>query len=303
MTFSTVPPPIIEDDEQLAVAVESAELPSFLPALAYLTGDMTLVADDLRPPQLLSAMVLPQAGMSEDVQQVARARALAALRRYRDGGSKPAAPPGPQVLRTLMEFITGPVSDDYLPLLSFELGLPDDSGAPSWTKRDLAGDRPFSVVIIGAGMSGLAMAYRLAQAQVPFVVLERNADVGGVWLENTYPGCRLDTSNFNYSYSFAQKPDWPQQFSLQGTILAYLREVADELALRDRIRFGAEVKTLVFDDDTATWTVTYHTADGDQHTVRAQAVVSAVGQLNEPRGRADRRRACDQGRWVVRGLG
>ena len=115
-----------------------------------------------------------------------------------------------------MHFVTGEVTDDYLPLLTYELGLSDDAGRPTWTKDDVAPSTDFSVIVIGAGMSGLAAAYRLSQAGVPHVVLERNADVGGVWLQNIYPGCRLDTSNFNYSYSFAQKADWPHQFSLQS---------------------------------------------------------------------------------------
>jgi 4-hydroxyacetophenone monooxygenase len=113
-------------------------------------------------------------------------------------------------------------------------------------------------------------------------VFERNADVGGVWLENTYPGCRLDTSNFNYSYSFAQKGDWPHQYSLQGTILDYFRDVAEDLDLRSHIRFRTEVRGLSYDDDTATWTVVVRDADGHEESMRVQAVVSAVGQLNQP---------------------
>ena len=58
--------------------------------------------------------------------------------------------------------------------------------------------------IIGAGMSGILAAIRLKQAGVPFVILEKNHDVGGTWLENTYPGARVDVSNVFYSYSFAQ---------------------------------------------------------------------------------------------------
>ena len=64
-------------------------------------------------------------------------------------------------------------------------------------------------MIIGAGMSGIVAAHRLAEAGVPYVVLEKNADVGGTWLENSYPGCRVDIPNHYYSYSFAQRDDWP----------------------------------------------------------------------------------------------
>ena len=274
--------PVTEDDETLAAILRSAELPSFLPALAYATGDLTLVAPDLRPPSLLSPVVLPQAGMPEDVQDEARRRALRALKRYRDGGCRKAPPPGPRDLRTMMEFVTGEVTDDYLDLLTFELGLPVDTGSPSWTKEALAPGRDFSVAVIGAGMSGLAAAFRLSQAGVPFVVFERNDDVGGVWLENTYPGCRLDTSNFNYSYSFAQRSDWPHQFSLQREILEYFRDVARRSSVRSVIHFGTEVESLTFDDATATWAVTARHADGTSETVRVQAVISAVGQLNQP---------------------
>jgi 4-hydroxyacetophenone monooxygenase len=77
--------------------------------------------------------------------------------------------------------------------------------APSWSKQVLAPSRPFRVVIIGAGSSSLLVGYRLKQAGVPFVILEKNPDVGGVWENNRYPGARVDLNSFVYSYSFAQK--------------------------------------------------------------------------------------------------
>jgi len=271
-----------DDDATMAEALAVAELPSLLPALAYLTADMTLVAPDLRPPLTLSAVVLPQAGMSEEVQRRARELALGALRRLRDSDWEPADPPNPDQLRTMMEFVTGEVGDDYVPLLSYELGLPVDTGTPMWHKSQVAPDRAFRVAIVGAGMSGLAAAYRLDQAGIPYVIFERNGDVGGVWLENTYPGCRLDTSNFNYSYSFAQKSDWTHQFSLQQTLLEYFRGLASESGIRERIRFGTEVRRLEFDESDGSWAITLRKADGSEETVRAQAVISAVGQLNQP---------------------
>jgi 4-hydroxyacetophenone monooxygenase len=86
--------------------------------------------------------------------------------------------------------MTGDVDDRYLPMLAFELGLLSagathasangDTDAPGWTKAALAPGRDFRVAVIGAGMSGLAVAYRLLQAGLDFVVFERNDDVGGV---------------------------------------------------------------------------------------------------------------------------
>src|SRR2546421_592344 len=45
------------------------------------------------------------------------------------------------------------------------------------------------IAILGAGFSGLGMAIRLKQAgQDDFAVIERAADLGGTWRDNTYPG-------------------------------------------------------------------------------------------------------------------
>jgi 4-hydroxyacetophenone monooxygenase len=270
-------------DETIAEMLQQAELPSLLPALAYLTGDMSLVASEVRPPAQQAAVVLaPQGGLTAEQQAVARVRALAALIRFRDEGCIPAVHDSAgEARRPLLEFMTGEVDDRYLPMLAFELGVPDDVDAPTWRKSELAGDRDFTVAIIGAGMSGLAMAYRLLQAEVEFVVLERNADVGGVWLENEYPGCRLDTSNFCYSYSFMQRDDWPHQYSLGSEIQGYFHGVADKLGLRDRIRFNTEVSAAMFDEAAGQWRLTVAT-NGNREEILAHAVVSAVGQLNTP---------------------
>ena len=83
--------------------------------------------------------------------------------------------------------------------------------------------RRFRCAVIGAGASGLAAAYRLRQAGVTVTVFEKNADVGGTWLENVYPGCRVDVPNQLYSFSFAQTNDWASRFSAQPDLLAYLQ--------------------------------------------------------------------------------
>ena len=49
------------------------------------------------------------------------------------------------------------------------------------------------VVVVGAGFSGLSVAWRLReQGEKDVVVVERGESVGGVWREDTYPGERCD---------------------------------------------------------------------------------------------------------------
>ncbi len=124
---------------------------------------------------------------------------------------------------------------------------------------------------------------RLQQAGIPFVIFEKNADFGGTWLENTYPGARVDVSNAFYSYSFAQRVDWPKHFSPQSVLLDYFRDVADEYGLRPHVRFDTEVVSAEFSDATASWTLRVRGADGAAESVEVQALISAVGQLNRPK--------------------
>jgi 4-hydroxyacetophenone monooxygenase len=279
--FDTGTAPITASDDEIRRFVADAEVPPLLPALAYATGDPSLLRDDLRPDPLLLSM--PQGGLGEDQLAEARALAVEAIIRFRDGGSVPAPPPTGEALLRLLEHTVGGVPmADYLPLLEEELAIEgDDRRAPTWHKDDVAPDVDFRVVVIGAGMSGLLAAHRLQQAGVPFVVLEKDADVGGTWLENRYPGCRVDNPNHNYSYSFAQRHDWPLHFSTQDVLLDYFRRCADAFGLRPHLRFGTEVVSAAWSDDEQHWVVRTR-GDGGEEVCTANAVISAVGQLNRP---------------------
>ena len=105
--------------------------------------------------------------------------------------------------------------------------------------------------------------------------------MGGTWLENSYPGCRVDVSNHFSGYSFAQRADWPDHYSPRDVLLDYFRGVADRCGIRPLIRFGTEVRRLRLDESTMTWTVEVDGPNGAE-MIDAHAVVSAVGQLNRP---------------------
>ena len=95
----------------------------------------------------------------------------------------------------MMDFVTGvDIPPDYLEYLEDELALGGESSKdPRWdTPKLKAAAGRMKVIVVGAGMSGLLTGIRLEQAGIPFKIIEKNADVGGTWFENTYPGCRVD---------------------------------------------------------------------------------------------------------------
>lgn len=282
MTISREIQPLPLDEAPIRKALEDAHLPSLLPALAQITGDLSLLREDLFPETVL--LTDPQGGLSEEAQAEARELALRTLVEWRDAGSVVAPPPSMTDVRRMMDFLIGEhVSDEYLPLLLEELAFADkDARAPEWSKDAINADRSMRVLIIGAGMSGILAAHRLQQAGIPYVVIEKNADVGGTWFENTYPGARVDSSNHAYSYSFMQKFDWPYHHSPQEVLLEYFSDCAAEFGIRHNIRFNTEVESVTYDDERAVWAVRVQGPEGAE-TLEVEAVVSAVGQLNRPK--------------------
>ena len=135
-------------------------------------------------------------------------------------------------------------------------------------------------------------------------MLEKNDDVGGTWLENSYPGCRVDVSNLFYCYSFAQRDDWPQHFSTQEVLLEYFRGVADRFGLRPLIRFGTEVMSAELDEGDDAVDAARARRRAARTTIEADAIVSGVGQLNRPNiPELPGRRAPSRGRPSTRRAG
>lgn len=137
----------------------------------------------------------------------------------------------------------------------------------------------YRVVVVGAGFGGLTMgAELLAHGIEDFLILEEGAEVGGVWRENTYPGCSCDVPSHLYSFDFDRWRDRLLRFPDQATILEYMRSVADRNGLRERLHVGTAVRAAHYDDATGTWTVT----DTRGARIETEAVVWAVGQLHLP---------------------
>lgn len=134
------------------------------------------------------------------------------------------------------------------------------------------------VLILGAGLCGVAAAVELGRAGIDDVVIvERAGSVGGTWHHNTYPGCAVDIPSHVYSFSYALKPDWSRVYGTRAELEAYIGAVVDDFGVRDKVRLHTEVLDAQWDNADGRWNIVT-----DRGVFRARFFVIAAGPLHDP---------------------
>jgi len=83
----------------------------------------------------------------------------------------------------------------------------------------MSDEKHYQVIVLGAGVAGIGAAMRLEKENIKdYIVLEKSDAVGGVWRENTYPGCACDVPSLFYSYSFMPNPNWKRFYGKQPEV-------------------------------------------------------------------------------------
>ena len=137
----------------------------------------------------------------------------------------------------------------------------------------------FKVLVVGAGMMGINAAIKLQQAGFDFRIVEKLHDVGGNWLENTYPGAAVDTPSRVYSFSFEPNGSWTKYYPNGPEFLSYLSRVTDKYGVRDRIDFNTKVSGAEWDEARHLWVLNAE-RDGKPITYEGNALIWAVGPNN-----------------------
>jgi 4-hydroxyacetophenone monooxygenase len=272
--------PFTTSDEQITEALLDVSIPTLMLSLVHMSGDAELIRGDLKPAGLFLNEV--QGYMSEEDKAAVRKIAMEVITDYRDRGCPEPEPIGAELLHEMMQWLVcEPVPQEYVPMVLEEMELDgrDARGRPALAEAAL---ERFPVVVIGCGESGLLAGIRLKQAGIPFTIIEKNSGVGGTWWQNTYPGARVDVGNHFYCYSFEPTDEWTHFFAEQPELQTYFQRVMHEHEIGEHVRWETEVTKALWDDETATWTVTARDRTGAVTTLSARAVISAVGQLNRP---------------------
>jgi len=121
------------------------------------------------------------------------------------------------------------------------------------------------VVIIGAGLSGVGVAWHLQDKtkNKTYAILEARADLGGTWDLFRYPGIRSDSDMYTFGYNFRPWVDG-KVFADGPSIRNYVRETAREAGIDKHIRFNTRVRAVRWDTQAARWTVEADGPDGPE---------------------------------------
>jgi 4-hydroxyacetophenone monooxygenase len=260
-------------------AVDSADLRALLMMVFHHTGDRYWLSERFRPVRDVRLIAPEDAGLPADVQDEIRHAATAVLT---DTGDPALRQPDDQLLLEMMRIaLSEDVPCEYLPMMREQMGftaLLDAEGR----RAALPAMDGLTVLIVGAGESGIVLGAILDDLGVDYRIVERSATIGGTWRDNIYPGCAVDTPNHAYSYSFGARYPWRRFFSERGEIQDYLQCCADEFGVRDRICFNTCCVSATWDEDTALWRVLLD-SNGSHETVQTRFLVRGQGSAARPR--------------------
>lgn len=265
----------LADSPELAEALAETNVPTLIAAYVHLSRDFTLLerfAPHIKPTFSGEPMPIP-----DDLADELRRKTHHLL--TTGEGLHKETPPD-EVIQKIMSVTVGePVEDEFVDAVF------DQCGFRPWIDRSAVPGRKFplanfKVLVIGAGMTGMAAATKLREAGYDYVVIEKNSDVGGTWYENRYPGVGVDTPSHFYSLSWEIWPDWTSYHPKGTDMQRYMLTVAEKYQLREKMRFNTTVETLVYDDASAKWTVTVRNPDGAREDLVVNAVINGHGPVN-----------------------
>ncbi|KAI9676583.1 MAG: hypothetical protein M1822_008297 [Bathelium mastoideum] len=138
------------------------------------------------------------------------------------------------------------------------------------------------IACIGAGASGLCFAYKLQRSfeQFSLTIFEKNAEVGGVWFENRYPGCACDYPAHNYTFSWESKADWSSVYASAPEVKRYFEDFSKKNDLVRFCKFNSRVTKATWHDKEGRWWLNILPNNEDEYSDHFDIVVNACGVLN-----------------------
>ncbi|MEM7363224.1 MAG: NAD(P)/FAD-dependent oxidoreductase [Pseudomonadota bacterium] len=256
----------------LMSALSAAEDRLLIAVLVQHTGDLRWIRE-------FAKLALPRhdpKALPPNTASALRARLHQAIANLGDSLSSQKPLPEDDVLAPLVHCVTGePLGDNYLNKLRADFGF--EHIEPVVTNQQTP-----DIILVGSGFSGISMAIELRKRQIPFRWLERHRGHGGVWYENTYPGCGVDSPSHVYAVAAnTARPEWTRYFVKRDEIRAYIERTLARFDLLDALEYDREVTSMRWQD--GKWSILSVSSDGRTHHYHCDIAISAVGTLNQPK--------------------
>ncbi|KIW42093.1 uncharacterized protein PV06_05677 [Exophiala oligosperma] len=136
------------------------------------------------------------------------------------------------------------------------------------------------VLVVGAGLSGISMLYKLRKQGLVAKIFEAGDDFGGTWHWAKYPGARVDSEFPFYQLNIPEVwKTWgfTQRFPHQQELRDYFRHVDKQCDLRKDTYFNTRVVEAVWNEEMGRWTI--YTDSG--RWARVKYLVVASGSLDK----------------------
>ena len=263
--------------------LRSADMRVLLMALYHLTGDKKWLSEPFLPRRDVRLIAARDSGLSDEVQQQICDQAASFID---NGFPEPkVSDPGNELMVEMMRICMGEnIPSEYSLMMREDLGFVsrDEGLTIDMAAVHTTGDTPH-VVIVGAGVSGLALGAQLSRLGVSYVILDANDEVGGTWYRNRYPGCGVDTPNHAYSFSTGKRNRWSRYFALRPEIQQYILDSSRDNGVHEHVIFERRVVAARWSEESQSWAITAVTPAGEEETYVAPIFVSAIGGLSTPR--------------------
>jgi len=144
--------------------------------------------------------------------------------------------------------------------------------------------RELKVAVIGGGLSGITAGILLPKKvpNIDLTIIEKNGDLGGTWLENSYPGVRCDVPAHVYQSTFEPNTQWSEVFAQGPEILAYWQGLAKKHEVYSKTRFNSKVTGAYWDEPRSQWLVKISDTKTSRHRDEYyDFVIPAIGHFNE----------------------
>ena len=170
---------------------------------------------------------------------------------------------------------------------AFKRRPPEDStrdfGAQNWldrrAKAQTYADHDPTVMIIGGGQAGLAIAARLRQLDIDTLIVDRHARIGDNW-RNRYHSLTLHNEVYVNHLPYMPFPPTFPVYIPKDMLANWFEYYAGAMELN--FWTGTELKRGSYDTDKKRWAVTLRRADGSERVMHPRHLIFATGVSSIP---------------------